>query len=251
MFQMMVSLIKYFLVLYQNVHILLNEYLLKYNIINIDLDVPEIQTISVEEVTKEKINSAYELLKKNFNEIIEKFNEKGVKINNVNDVIVISEDTGLYINDMKKFPGALIKFYLGSIGINGIIDMNGNSKAKAQTVIGIIKYGKIMKPIVGNRTGKIATDSPEFEIAENNVKSQIDKFLSNNGTKSVDFFHKKLGLIMWNKVGMGRNAEGLQEAMLSSLCLISGVLRVVREPRLPPRVADCLHADVVLHVEIH
>ena len=63
------------------------------------------------------------------------------------------------------------------------------------------------------RTGKIATDSPEFEIAENNVKSQIDKFLSNNGTKSVDFFHKKLGLIMWNKVGMGRNAEGLQEAI--------------------------------------
>jgi succinate dehydrogenase / fumarate reductase flavoprotein subunit len=63
------------------------------------------------------------------------------------------------------------------------------------------------------RTGKIATDSPEFEIAENNVKSQIDKFLSNNGTKSVDFFHKKLGLIMWNKVGMGRNAEGLQDAI--------------------------------------
>jgi succinate dehydrogenase / fumarate reductase flavoprotein subunit len=63
------------------------------------------------------------------------------------------------------------------------------------------------------RTGKIATDSPEFEIAENNVKSQIDKFLSNNGTRSVDFFHKKLGLIMWNKVGMGRNAEGLQEAI--------------------------------------
>ena len=38
----------------------------KYNIVNIDLDVPEIQTISVEEVTDAKIKSAYELLKENF-----------------------------------------------------------------------------------------------------------------------------------------------------------------------------------------
>jgi succinate dehydrogenase / fumarate reductase flavoprotein subunit len=63
------------------------------------------------------------------------------------------------------------------------------------------------------KTGRITTDSTEFEVAENNVKSQIDKFLTNNGTKSVDYFHKKLGLIMWNKVGMGRNAAGLQEAI--------------------------------------
>ena len=65
----------------------------KYNIINVDLDVPEIQTISVEEVTKEKIKSAYELLKENFKEVIQKFNEKGVKVKNINDVIVICEDT--------------------------------------------------------------------------------------------------------------------------------------------------------------
>jgi len=128
----------------------------KYSIVNVDLDVPEIQSISVEEVTKEKIKSAYELLKDNFKEVINKFMEKGIKVNNIDDVIVICEDTGLYINDMNKFPGALIKYYFGSVGSEGIIKMNGNSKAKAQTVIGIIKYGKIMKPIVGNRTGKIA-----------------------------------------------------------------------------------------------
>jgi XTP/dITP diphosphohydrolase len=128
----------------------------KYCIINIDLDVPELQTISVEEVTKEKIKCAYELLKKNFSEVVKKFAKKGVRVDNLNDVIVICEDTGLYIDDMNKFPGALIKFYLGTVGINGIIKSNGNSKAKAQTVIGIIKYGKIMKPIAGNRTGKIA-----------------------------------------------------------------------------------------------
>lgn len=128
----------------------------KYNIVNIDLDVPEIQTISVEEVTDAKINSAFELLKENFKEVIQKFNEKDVKIKNINEVIVICEDTGLYIEDMNNFPGALIKFYLGSLNVDGIAKMNGGSLAKAETVIGVIKYGKIQKSLVGNRTGKIA-----------------------------------------------------------------------------------------------
>ena len=63
------------------------------------------------------------------------------------------------------------------------------------------------------RTGKISTDLPEFVEAEKNVKATIEKFLSNNGTKSVDHFHKRLGHIMWNKVGMGRNEKGLTEAI--------------------------------------
>jgi succinate dehydrogenase / fumarate reductase flavoprotein subunit len=63
------------------------------------------------------------------------------------------------------------------------------------------------------RTGNIATDSPEFEAAENEVKESIDRFLNNNGSKSVDHFHKRLGLIMWNKVGMARNEQGLKQAI--------------------------------------
>ena len=63
------------------------------------------------------------------------------------------------------------------------------------------------------RTGKISTDSPEFAEAETRVKATIEKFISNKGSKSVDHFHKRLGLIMWNKVGMGRNEKGLKEAI--------------------------------------
>jgi succinate dehydrogenase / fumarate reductase flavoprotein subunit len=63
------------------------------------------------------------------------------------------------------------------------------------------------------RTGNISTDAPEFEAAEQEVKNRIQQFLNNKGTKSVDYFHKKLGLIMWNKVGMGRNEAGLKEAV--------------------------------------
>jgi succinate dehydrogenase / fumarate reductase flavoprotein subunit len=63
------------------------------------------------------------------------------------------------------------------------------------------------------RTGKIPTDLPEFEEAEKNVRSIIDHLMNNKGTHSVDYFHKKLGKIMWDKVGMARNAQGLTEAM--------------------------------------
>jgi succinate dehydrogenase / fumarate reductase flavoprotein subunit len=63
------------------------------------------------------------------------------------------------------------------------------------------------------RTGAISTDSPEFEEAESNVRAQIDSFIKNKGTKTVDYFHRKLGKIIWNKCGMSRNKKGLQEAI--------------------------------------
>jgi succinate dehydrogenase / fumarate reductase flavoprotein subunit len=63
------------------------------------------------------------------------------------------------------------------------------------------------------RTGKISTETAEFDEAEKNVRDQINAFLNNNGTKSVDHFHKRLGLIMWNKVGMGRSEQSLKEAI--------------------------------------
>lgn len=63
------------------------------------------------------------------------------------------------------------------------------------------------------RTGKISTDLPEFEAAEKHVKDQIDRLMKSNGSKPVDYYHKKLGKIMWDKVGMARNANGLSEAI--------------------------------------
>jgi len=63
------------------------------------------------------------------------------------------------------------------------------------------------------RTGPIATDSPEFDEAEKSVVEQLEFFVNNEGTHSVDYYHKKLGKIMWEKAGMARNAEGLQTAI--------------------------------------
>jgi len=63
------------------------------------------------------------------------------------------------------------------------------------------------------RTGKISTDTPEFEAAEKEVSERIEFFINNKGTHSVDYYHKKLGKIMWDKCGMSRNEAGLKEAI--------------------------------------
>lgn len=63
------------------------------------------------------------------------------------------------------------------------------------------------------RTGPISTDTKEFEEVEKEVKERLNFFVTNEGLHSVDYFHKRLGKIMWNKVGMSRNVQGLTEAI--------------------------------------
>ena len=63
------------------------------------------------------------------------------------------------------------------------------------------------------RTGKINIDSPEFIEAENQVKAGIDRLMNIKGTKTVDHFHRRLGKIIWDKVGMSRDEEGLKWAI--------------------------------------
>ena len=62
-------------------------------------------------------------------------------------------------------------------------------------------------------TGEISTDTKEFEEAERYVLERINKLINVKGKKSVDYFHKKLGKIMWENVGMSRNETGLKKAM--------------------------------------
>ena len=63
------------------------------------------------------------------------------------------------------------------------------------------------------RTGKISTEHPEFEKAEKTVNDKLDYFINNNGSKSVDYFHRKLGKIIWENCGMARNKEDLEKAI--------------------------------------
>ncbi len=62
-------------------------------------------------------------------------------------------------------------------------------------------------------TGEISTDLPEFDKSEKEISAKLKKLISNKGEKSVDFYHKKLGKIMWNKCGMSRNEKDLKSAI--------------------------------------
>ncbi len=63
------------------------------------------------------------------------------------------------------------------------------------------------------RTGPISTESPEFEEAYNSVQKKLQDLINVKGKKPVDFFHIKLGKIMWEYVGMSRNEKGLKTAI--------------------------------------
>jgi succinate dehydrogenase / fumarate reductase flavoprotein subunit len=59
---------------------------------------------------------------------------------------------------------------------------------------------------------KVDASHPEFAKVSNEVKDRIKQLLNINGNKTVDYFHKKLGKIMWNECGMARSIEGLTKA---------------------------------------
>ncbi|MGC6470963.1 MAG: fumarate reductase/succinate dehydrogenase flavoprotein subunit [Flavobacteriales bacterium] len=80
------------------------------------------------------------------------------------------------------------------------------------------------------RTGEISTTLPEFDEAEKRSMERIEKLVSNNGTKPVDYFHKKLGKIIWNECGMSRNKEDLLRAIDEVTSLREEFWKEVRVP---------------------
>lgn len=71
--------------------------------------------------------------------------------------------------------------------------------------------GNYLAPMLGKP--KVDTTAPEFAEAERAVREQNDRFLRNNGTKSVDHYHRELGRIVWDHCGMERTREGLEKAL--------------------------------------
>ena len=105
-----------------------------------------------------------------------------------------------------------------SIGESNFSDHGANRLGASALMQGLADGYFVLPYTIGDylapdiKMGTIPTDSPEFEEAEKNVLNQINALMNNGGTKPADYFHKKLGKIMWDKVGMARNADGLAEA---------------------------------------
>ena len=66
--------------------------------------------------------------------------------------------------------------------------------------------------IAANAADDVGTDHPAFDQAEQAATERIDKLLAIKGKRTVDDFHRELGLLLWDHCGMARNAEGLSSA---------------------------------------
>ena len=97
---------------------------------------------------------------------------------------------------------------------------------------------------------KVDPKAPAFAEAVAATKARVEKLMSIKGTRSVDSFHRELGHIMWDKCGMARNKQGLEEALKlipklreefwNNLKLLGGPNEINMELERAGRVADFL-----------
>ena len=72
--------------------------------------------------------------------------------------------------------------------------------------------GDYLAPFLGDPL--VPTDDPAFKDAEAAVRSDVQRFLTTRGTRTVDWFHRELGKIVWEHCGMERTAAGLEQAIV-------------------------------------
>ncbi len=121
---------------------------------------------------------------------------------------------GLWVdyNLMSTIPGL---FVLGEANFSD----HGANRLGASALMQGLADGYFVIPytignyLAGDKPELLSEDNAAFEEEAGKVKDLHKKLLSINGSQTVDEIHKKLGRIMWNKVGMGRNEKGLNEAI--------------------------------------
>ncbi|MCC7318806.1 MAG: fumarate reductase/succinate dehydrogenase flavoprotein subunit [Bacteroidales bacterium] len=124
-------------------------------------------------------------------------------------------------NLMTAVPG------LYSIGEANFSDHGANRLGASALMQGLADGYFILPYTIGDYLAdeimvpKIDTNKPEFVAAEKAVTGRIEKLFNIKGSKSVDYFYKKLGQIMWDHVGMARNEKGLKKAIAE--------IKVIRE----------------------
>ena len=116
-------------------------------------------------------------------------------------------------NLMTSIPGCF------AIGEANFSDHGANRLGASALMQGLADGYFVLPYTVGDylsdeiSTGEISTDLPEFDKSEKEISEKLKKLVSNKGEKSVDYYHKKLGKIMWNKCGMSRNEKDLKSAI--------------------------------------
>jgi len=121
---------------------------------------------------------------------------------------------GLWVdyNLMSTIPGL---FVLGEANFSD----HGANRLGASALMQGLADGYFVIPytigdyLASTKFKPVSTDASEFKAVKDEVRGRITKMMSANGTKTADEFHKELGNVMWEFVGMGRNKEGLTKAL--------------------------------------
>jgi len=124
---------------------------------------------------------------------------------------------GLWVdyNLMTTIPG------LYAIGEANFSDHGGNRLGASALMQGLADGYFILPYTIGDylakeiQTPKTSISHEAFDQAVNEARENMSRLLNMNGQKSPDQFHKQLGKIMWDNVGMGRNETGLNQAITS------------------------------------
>lgn len=129
---------------------------------------------------------------------------------------------GLWVdyNLMSTIPGLFV------IGEANFSDHGANRLGASALMQGLADGYFILPYTIGDYLASykftpVKTDHEEFKKEEDAIKDQIKRLLSINGKRTVDDIHRELGKVMWDYVGMSRNAQGLQKAI--------GMIREIRE----------------------
>jgi len=121
---------------------------------------------------------------------------------------------GLWVdyNLMSNLPG------LHVLGEANFSDHGANRLGASALMQGLADGYFVIPYTIGNyiateKSAHVDTDHPAFKEAETAAGERIEKLLAVRGKRTVDDFHRELGLLLWDKCGMGRNQGGLEEAL--------------------------------------
>ncbi|WP_209331510.1 fumarate reductase/succinate dehydrogenase flavoprotein subunit [Lunatimonas salinarum] len=79
---------------------------------------------------------------------------------------------------------------------------------------------------------------PAFQEAKNDVSNQLERLCAVNGNKTVDYFHRKLGKILYDRCGLSRSAKGLEDAIAQITALKDAFYTEVKVPGIPGKMND-------------
>ena len=169
-----------------------------------------------------------------FSDAIKKFGEAEIreKYGNLFDMYQNITDENAYKAPMRIYPavhytmgGLWVDYNLMSnipglhvLGEANFSDHGANRLGASALMQGLSDGYFVIPSTIANYLAtqlgkKVSVDAPEFKEVEDGVRNRVQKLLSIKGKKSVTTFHRDLGLLLWDKCGMARDAQGLQEAI--------------------------------------